>query len=125
MCVFSCRVSLNVDSLHVYGTFNNENSKGTNILHQPSSFLGQPAAGRSAEQRATNQPVLSVEFTVSHDDTHGMPSLEGREGSLQELGIFHHNLKLHLQQTVLFIDKTTILKMASLAAHLSGGFSAE
>ena len=129
-CFNSCRVSLSVDSLDVSGSSCSVDDQGTKMIYRPSSPILQPAITHSqysVQESETSPPVISADFTVSHGRT-ADASLVPRaaqegEGSTNEF--FDHNLKLCLRQMVLFIDKATILKVASLISLLNGSFNTE
>ncbi len=128
----SRRVSLSVDSLTVSGSSCSEDSLSTNILYQPasaSSAVGPAAVSHGQSSAPTGLPVISAELTLRCGRTCTMPSpsraAEEGEGTEKEMSIFDHNLKLGLQQTVLFVDKETVLKLANLISLLNGGFNTE
>ena len=112
-----CRISISVASVTVSGCSDSKDSPGTSILYQPDSG---PTSVQ--QQYETEQPVVSAEFTLSHD--HTADRHDGREGE-GSASAYDHRLKLRLQQTVLVVDKATVLKAASLISRLSGSFNTE
>lgn len=118
-----------MNTISVTGSSSSVDTQGTDIVYKlgvPKSSLAVSHNQYSVQDTKSSQSLFSADFTVSHGHTADEPrTAEEREESADQKSLFDHNLMLSLQQIAFFIDKKTILKVASLMSLLNGGFNTE